>query len=113
MPAVINAIDIMTSSSAFGEGFSNAIAEAMACGVPCVATDVGDSAFVIGDVGIVVPRENPSALADAWAQLLAIDPGRWRSMKAAVRQRIESEFAVSRLVERTERALAGLYTAPR
>jgi glycosyltransferase involved in cell wall biosynthesis len=57
------AIDVATSSSLFGEGFSNAVAEAMACGVPCVVTDVGDAARVVGPAGTVVPANSPDALA--------------------------------------------------
>ena len=54
MPAVYNAFDVAVSSSRWGEGLPNVIAEAMACGVPCVVTDVGDSAFVVDKLGVVV-----------------------------------------------------------
>ena len=62
----INAsLDISTSSS-FSEAFPLVVGEAMACGVPCVVTDVGDSAWVVGSTGKVLPPRNSMALAEAW-----------------------------------------------
>ena len=69
MGEVYNAFDLIVSSSCDGEGFSNAIGEAMACGIPCVVTDVGDSALIVGDVGLVVSPKNSQALAAALQQL--------------------------------------------
>lgn len=68
MPAVYSALDI--ASSSFGEGFSNTIAEAMACGVPCVVTDVGDSARIVGDSACVVALGDSDALAAAIQRLI-------------------------------------------
>jgi len=62
MPAVYNAFDIATSSSSYGEGWSNVIGEAMACGIPCVVTDVGDSAWIVGKNGIVVKPNDVNAV---------------------------------------------------
>lgn len=101
-PGVFNALDVLTSTST-SEGFSNVIAESMACGVRCVVTDVGDSAWVVGDTGLVVRPRDPAAVAAAWLTLLSQSV----SMPAP-RQRIESLFAVDRLVESTERVLAEL-----
>lgn len=106
--AVYNAIDLLTSSSAFGEGFSNVVGEAMACGVTCVVTDVGDSAIVVGDTRLVVPPRDPVALAEAWeAALSRIAAGG----HSEPRQRIEREFNLDLLVTRTERALEDLLGA--
>jgi glycosyltransferase involved in cell wall biosynthesis len=70
MDAVYAAIDISTLPSAFGEGFPNAVIESMACGVPCVSTDVGDCREIIGDSGVVVPPRDPLALARGWRTAL-------------------------------------------
>jgi glycosyltransferase involved in cell wall biosynthesis len=85
-------MDIFTLSSSFGEGFANVIGEAMASGVPCVATDVGDSKFIIGDTGITVPAKDPKKLAGAWLSLLnAPDEMRFQ-MGQAARQSIVDKY---------------------
>ncbi|HXF93042.1 MAG TPA: glycosyltransferase [Nitrospiraceae bacterium] len=104
MPAVLSALDIAVSSSSFGEGFSNAIAEAMACERPCVVTDVGDSARIVGDRGEVALPRDANALAGAIARMLDrieenVDIGR------QARSRIVKEFSVERMVSRTEQVL--------
>jgi glycosyltransferase involved in cell wall biosynthesis len=94
----LNGLDIVCSSSSDGEGFSNAVAEAMACGRLCVVTDVGDSAYVVGDAGLVVPPRDPAALASAL--LSALDRlGPEASERA--RERMVSQFSVDLMVERT------------
>jgi glycosyltransferase involved in cell wall biosynthesis len=102
MPAFYSALDLLTSTSAFGESFSNVAAEAMACGVPCVMTDVGDARDILGETGLVVPPRDPEALAAAWETMLnRTSP----ELSAACRRRIEENFSVERLVEATEHAL--------
>jgi glycosyltransferase involved in cell wall biosynthesis len=105
MPAFYSALTVATCSSRFGEGFSNAIGEAMACGVPCVVTDVGDLPMVVGDTGIVVPPDDPAALAAAWGRMLG-EAGPQRS--AACRSRIVEHFGVPAMVSATEKALCRL-----
>lgn len=108
MSAVYNALDIFVSTSAFGEGFSNAIGEAMACGKPCVVTDVGDSGLVVGDRGIVVPPKDPQALKTAVLQLI-MEMSAGNQIQAEVRQRIVENFSVPQLVLKTECALMSLF----
>lgn len=102
IPRLTAALDIACSASAWGEGFSNTIGEAMACGVPCVVTDVGDSAYAVGDTGLAVPPGNPKALADAISQLVAGGPEHRQSLGQAARHRIETEFALSMIVHQYE-----------
>src|SRR5258708_859130 len=106
MPSAYNALDICCSSS-FGEGLPNAIAEAMACGVPCVVTDVGDSALVVGDTGEVVPPRNPEALAAGWVAL-ADHMRQTPALGKAARERIESRLRLSAFIRNTSDALLAL-----
>jgi glycosyltransferase involved in cell wall biosynthesis len=101
MPGVYNALDIATSSS-LGEGFSNVIGEAMACGAPCVVTDVGDSAWLVGETGVVVSPTNPQALAAGWRACLERDMS---LLSGQARLRVVENFSIKLLVERMEKAL--------
>ncbi len=105
MSEIYNALDVLVLSSS-GEGFPNVVGEAMACGVPCVVTDVGDAARIVGDTGIVVPARDPEALARAIEAMLE-DPDR-ASRGRAARRRIEEQFSAERLVAATEAALERL-----
>lgn len=105
MPAAYRALDLCVLSSAYGEGFPNVVAEAMACGVRCVVTDVGDAAEIVGPTGRVVPPRSPSEMAAAIAELL--DPATTAAMPAP-RARIVEMFSVDKLVTRTESALSAL-----
>lgn len=101
IPYVTSAFDIASSSS-LGEGFPNVVGEAMASGVPCAVTDVGDSAWLVGDTGRVVPPGDPVALAEAWRDLIRMGVDRRRSMGVAARRRIEEEFSADVMVRRYE-----------
>ena len=91
VPALMAAIDIACSSS-LSESFPNTVAEAMSSGAPCVATDVGASARIIGDCGTVVPPQDPTALAQALLAALALGPDGCLSLGASARQRILQHF---------------------
>jgi glycosyltransferase involved in cell wall biosynthesis len=94
------ALDILTLSSAFGEGFPNVVGEAMASGVPCVVTDVGDSAMIVGDTGRVVPARDPGALADAWRWMLGLGPEGRARLGEAARERVVRNFELDSIVTR-------------
>jgi len=101
-----NAMDIYCSSS-YAEGTSNVIPEAMACGVPCVVTDVGDSRMIVGETGVVVPSGDAQALADGLEQMarrLAQEP----QLRVAARKRIVSSFSIDALAQNTANALINL-----
>jgi glycosyltransferase involved in cell wall biosynthesis len=90
---MVAGLDVFCLSSR-SEGMPTVIGEAMACGVPCVGTDVGDTALLIGDTGTVVPPENPQALAGALIDMLTL-PDEMRAKKgAAARDRIERLFSI-------------------
>ena len=96
------AMDIVVSSSAFGEGLPNVLGEAMSCAVPCVSTDVGDCRWLIGSTGIIVPPSQPRALARAIADVLEADAGKRQAMGRDARQRIQKEFPLDTMVQRYE-----------
>jgi glycosyltransferase involved in cell wall biosynthesis len=108
IPRIMAALDIHSSSSAFGEGFSNTIGEAMACGVPCVVTDVGDSARIVGDTGIDIPPKDPEALAGAWLKLLKMGEEKRKAMGDQARSRIVENFEIGMVVQRFEGFYEGL-----
>jgi glycosyltransferase involved in cell wall biosynthesis len=100
MARVYSALDITTLSSAFGEGCPNVLLEAMACGVPCVATDCGDSAAILGQTGAVVPPRNPDALAAAWERLISLGADKRRSLGSKARDRVTRTYALPAIVGR-------------
>ncbi len=101
-------LDIACSSSAYGEGSSNAVAEAMACAVPCVATDVGDSALIVGDTGKIVPARNSRALAQGFSEILALSPRQRLALGHRARERICERFSLPTIVDRYQRLYESL-----
>ncbi len=99
MPRLQAAWDIAVSAS-YSEGFSNTIAEAMACGVPCVSTTVGDAELLLGDTGRLVPPRDPAAMHNALKELLQLSGEQRKTLAAAARQRICAGFTVHKVVER-------------
>ena len=99
IPRVMAALDILASSS-YGEGFPNVVGEAMACGVPCVVTDVGDSAFIVGDTGKVVPPKQPERLAEALNWMIELGAEGRSRLGERARRRIEENFDLSVIQKR-------------
>jgi glycosyltransferase involved in cell wall biosynthesis len=99
---VTAALDIASSSSAFGEGFPNVVGEAMACGVPCVVTDVGDSGWIVGETGRVVPPRDATALAKAWQELIEMSDEQRLALGKKARQRVLEEFSLDAVVSQYE-----------
>jgi glycosyltransferase involved in cell wall biosynthesis len=97
---VTASLDIAVSSSAFGEGFSNTLGEALCCGVPAVATDVGDSGVIVADAGLVVAPEDAPALAAAIGQLIALGADERRKLGALGRQRMIRDYAIAAIAQR-------------
>lgn len=107
IPAVMNALDIHLLSSSSGEAFPNVLAEAMACGTPCVTTDVGDAAEIVADIGRVVPPRQPEAFAEALCELIAErrdNPGQWHRRQAAAVDHITSRFSLDAMIANYDRA---------
>jgi glycosyltransferase involved in cell wall biosynthesis len=96
VPRLNAALDLAVSSSC-GEGFPNVVGEAMACGVACVVTDVGDSSRIVGATGRVVPPADPRALADACVDLLAMPALARRELGLEARKRIEERYNLPRV----------------
>lgn len=92
------AFDYLTQTSIFGEGFPNVIAEAMACGVECFATDVGDSLEVIGELGYPIPKQNHQALAQQWLQIINDRSTLNASRNEQVRARIVNKFSLPNVI---------------
>jgi len=94
VPSVLAACDVAVSAS-LSEGFPNAVGEAMACALPCVVTDVGDSALLVGPAGMVVPPRDPPALAAAVLRLLHMPPADREAMGARGRARVSEHFSLA------------------
>lgn len=101
VPQCLVAMDIFCLHSRT-EGFPNVLAEAMAMGLPCVTTDVGDAAMLLDDTGVVVPKEDSPAMAQGVARLLALGPNARHALGSRAKARVEAEFSMARAQERFE-----------
>jgi glycosyltransferase involved in cell wall biosynthesis len=78
------------------EAFPNCLAEAMLCELPCVATDVGEVQHILGEVGLVVPKENPEALTDALLTMVEKSPEERMRLGCIGKNRVESKFSMDK-----------------
>jgi glycosyltransferase involved in cell wall biosynthesis len=111
VPAILAGVDVLALTSRF-EGFPNVVMEAMATGAVVVASDVGGCRELVvpGETGLIVPPGDPAAVAAAVLRVLR-DPPRAAQMAAAARRRVEREFDVHRMAERTAAAYDRLLAA--
>lgn len=101
IPRLMAALDLLVSSS-YGEAFPNVIGEAMACGVPCAVTNVGDSAYIVGNTGRVAPSGDMSGLASAIESLLMMPAVEREALAKRVRARVAENFEIGQVVKRYE-----------
>ena len=101
MPAFYSALDIAANSS-LSEAFPLAVGEAMACGIPCVVTDVGDSPAIVGATGRIVPAREPALMASAWRELIDAGAETRRMLGDAARERVVTHFSVKQFSQRYE-----------
>ena len=97
---VMNGLDVYIQSSSYGEGFPNVVAESMACGTPCVVTDVGDASLIVGKNGWVVPPNNAFKLAASIEKsLYEVGTKRWNKRSNQARLRIKENFSIDKMLK--------------
>lgn len=111
MPELLPALDIVCLSSSHVEAFSIALCEAMAAGVPCAATNVGDSARILGRMDLIAPPRSPEVLAQVLGRLVEAGPTGRRQLGNELRQRVRDRFSLERTVHAYETLYRGLASA--
>lgn len=101
MSEIIAALDISTNTS-WSESFPNVVGESMACSVPCIVTDIGDSAIMVGDTGIVLPPKNIDELVKAWIKLIKIGSEGRKQLGQKARERIVNNFSLLKIIHNYE-----------
>ncbi|PWQ99802.1 glycosyltransferase [Leucothrix pacifica] len=101
IPEIVNAYDIATLTS-LGEAFPLTLGEAMVSAVPCVATDVGDNAYIIADTGYVVPVDDDQAMAESWEKIVVLSEDERKALGQKARQRCLDNFTLEQQVKQHE-----------
>lgn len=99
LPWLWQAADAFVLSSSFGEAFPNVVVEAMASGLPCVVTDVGDAADIVGATGYVVPPGDPAALSIAMRNITDLPAEERERRGRAARERVQARFTLPKMAE--------------
>jgi glycosyltransferase involved in cell wall biosynthesis len=107
IPRLTASFDIACSSS-ITEGFPNTVVEAMACEIPCVVTDVGDSAIIVGDTGRVVPPRDPFIFASACLELILMNSEKRKELGKRARERILKNYMLEDIAKEYERLYINL-----
>ena len=103
---LMKATDILCITSSWGEGFPNVLGESMASGVYCIATDVGDSRYIVGDLGIIVPADNEQALYIAMEEASNMSDQERNVIGKKSREKIIDDFSINAMVD----SFLNLYT---
>lgn len=99
--AIMNGLDVHVLSSAYGEAFPNVLAEAMACGTPCISTDVGDATMIVADTGWIVSPRNPDELATTIIESIRLlnEKSQWDVRQKRCRDRIVENFSIEKTIQ--------------
>ena len=101
VPKLLNLMDVNVLSSSFGEGQPTVLCERMLCGTPCITTDIGDSALIVGDYGWVVAPNNPQELCNHILKAIEVrqEEVEWNKRIFAGREHIVSKFTIEAMAE--------------
>ncbi|HEX9780149.1 MAG TPA: glycosyltransferase [bacterium] len=111
--ALMAGMDVLCSASTYGEGCPNAVGEAMACGVPCIVSDVGDAPALVGQTGLVVPAGQIAPLSAAIAHVVRMNPAARSGLGEAARARIIEHFSIAQITAQYEALYTELADTPR
>ena len=109
--SALNAAFDLAVSSSGAEAFANAIGEGMACGVPCVVTEVGDSAWIVGDTGIAVPPRDPMKLAAGIKSIYQLSSEARTALGLRARARIERDFSLDGVAKQYQNLYEQVFAA--